>query len=188
MANFMIGQEMTTKDGKTLTIMSIEKRFKKDAEGNQQPNGINYVVNIEGIEKRLTSDKIKSLCGIELNSTGDGKKTLLEGAAESDIAAIYERLQKEFADACNKLAKRFQFSDVMTNEFANNVANVLPTLEQFTERWHEVQAERAAKKAEREREKAKERLTTKAQKLFEGMDAATRALMLEMLKAQQASK
>ena len=188
MANFEINQELTTKDGKTLTIMSIEKRFKKDAEGNQQPNGINYVVNIDGEEKRLTSDKIKALCGIALNSMGEGKKSLLESAAESDITAIYERLQNEFADACNKLAKRFQFSDVMANEFMANVANVLPTLEQFTERWHEVQKERAEKKAEREREKAKERLTTKAQKLFEGMDAATRALMLEMLKAQQTSK
>lgn len=188
MANFEINQELATKDGKTLTIMSIEKRFKKDAEGNQQPNGINYVVNIDGEEKRMTSDKIKSLCGMAINSTGDGKKTLLEGASESDIIAIHERMKNEFADACNKLAKRFQFSDVMANEFANNVANVLPTLEQFTERWHKVQEERAAKKAEREKEKAKERLTAKAQKLFDGMDAATRALMLEMLKAQQASK
>ena len=184
----MIRQEMTTMDGKTLTIMSIEKRFKKDAEGNQQPNGINYVINIDGEEKRLTSDKIKSLCGMAINSTGEGKKTLLEGASESDIIAIHHRLQSEFADACNKLAKRFQFSDVMANEFVNNVANALPTLEQFTERWHEVQKERAEKKAEREKEKAKERLTAKAQKLFDGMDAATRALMLEMLKAQQASK
>lgn len=188
MANFEINQELTTKDGKTLTIMSIEKRFKKDAEGNQQPNGINYVVNIDGEEKRLTSDKIKSLCGMAINSTGEGKKSLLESATESDIAAIYDRLQKEFADACTKIATRFQFSDVMANEFTANVANVLPSLEQFTERWHEVQAERAEKKAEREREKAKERLTAKAQKLFDGMDAATRALMLEMLKAQQKAK
>ena len=188
MANFEINQELTTKDGKTLTILSIEKRFKKDAEGNQQPNGINYVVNIDGEEKRMTSDKIKSLCGMAINSTGESKKTLLEGASESDIIAIHQRLQNEFADACNKLAKRFQFSDVMANEFMANAANMLPTLEAFTERWHKVQAERAAKKAEREKEKAKERLTAKAQKLFDGMDAATRALMLEMLKAQQASK
>ena len=188
MANFEINQKLTTKDGKTLTIMSIEKRFKKDADGNSVPNGIIYVTNIDGEEKRLTSDKIKSLCGIEVNGAGEGKKSLLESAAESDIVAIHERMQSEFADACNKLAKRFQFSDVMANEFANNVANVLPTLEAFTERWHEVQKERAEKKAEREREKAKEKLTAKAQKLFDGMDAATRALMLEMLKAQQASK
>ena len=189
MANFMIGQEVTTKDGKTLTITGIEKRFKKDAEGNQQSNGINYVVNIDGEEKRLTSDKIKSLCGIELNSTGEGKKTLLEGASESDIIAIHQRLQNEFADACNNLAKRFQFSDEMANEFVNNVANVLPSLEQFTERWHEVQKERAEKKAEREREKAKERITNKTLKMFESMDAATKAMMFEMLKqAQQASK
>ena len=188
MANFEINQELTTKDGKTLTITGIEKRVKKDADGNQQPNGINYVVNIDGEEKRLTSDKIKSLCGMAINSAGEGKKSLLESAAESDITAIYQRLQSEFADACNKLAKRFQFSDVMANEFANNVANVLPTLEAFTERWHEVQKERAEKKAERGREKAKERLTANAPKLFDGMDAATRALMLEMLKAQQASK
>lgn len=188
MANFEIGQELTTTTGKVLTITGIEKRFKKDAEGNQQPNGINYVVNIDGEEKRMTSDKIKSLCGIELNSTGEGKKTLLEGASESDIIAIHHRMQNEFADACNKLAKRFQFSDVMANEFMANVANVLPTLEQFTERWHKIQQERAEKKAEREKEKAKERITAKAQKLFNGMDAATRALMLEMLKAQQKAK
>lgn len=188
MANFEIGQQLATTAGKVLTITGIEKRVKKDAEGNEQPNGINYVVNIEGEEKRLTSDKIKSLCGMAINSVGEGKKTLLEGASESDITAIYQRLQSEFADACDKLAKRFQFSDVMANEFTNNAANLLPTLEQFTERWHEVQKERAEKRAEREREKAKERLTAKAQKLFEGMDAATRALMLEMLKAQQASK
>ena len=188
MANFEIGQEMTTTAGKVLTITGIEKRFKKDAEGNEQPNGINYVVNIEGEEKRLTSDKIKSLCGIEVNGPGEGKKNLLEGASESDIIAIHQRLQSEFADACNKLAKRFQFSDVMANEFMANVANALPTFDQFTERWHKVQGERAAKKAEREKEKAKERLTAKAQKLFDGMDAATRALMLEMLKAQQKAK
>lgn len=188
MANFEIGQELTTTTGKVLTITGIEKRFKKDADGNSVPNGINYVVNIDGEEKRLTSDKIKSLCGLAINSTGDGKKTLLEGATESDIIAIHQRMQNEFADACNKLAKRFQFSDEMINEFTANVANVLPTLEQFTERWHEVQKERAEKKAEREREKAKEKLTAKAQKLFDGMDAATRALMLEMLKAQQKAK
>lgn len=188
MANFEINQVLTTKDGKTLTITGIEKRFKKDTEGNNLPNGINYVVNIDGEEKRMTSDKIKALCGMAINSTGEGKKSLLESAAESDITAIYQRLQSEFADACNKLAKRFQFSEGMANEFVNNVANVLPTLEQFTERWHKVQEERAAKKAEREKEKAKERQTAKAQKLLDGMDAATRALMLEMLKAQQASK
>lgn len=189
MANFMIGQEMTTKDGKTLTITGIEKRFKKDAEGNNLPNGINYVVNIDGEEKRMTSDKIKSLCGMAINITGEGKKTLLEGASKSDIIAIHQRMQNEFADACNKLAKRFQFSDVMANEFTANVANVLPTLEQFTERWHKVQEERAAKKAEREREKVKERITNKTLKMFESMDAATKAMMFEMLKqAQQASK
>lgn len=188
MANFEIGQQLATTAGKELTITGIEKRLKKDVEGNEQPNGINYVVNIDGEEKRMTSDKIKALCGMAINSTGEGKKTLLEGANESDIVAIHQRMQNEFADACNKLAKRFQFSDVMANEFMANAANILPTLEQFTERWHKVQEERAAKKAEREREKAKERLTAKAQKLFDGMDAATRALMLEMLKAQQASK
>lgn len=188
MANFEIGQELTTTAGKVLTITGIEKRVKKDTDGNELPNGINYVVNIEGEEKRLTSDKIKALCGMAINSTGEGKKTLLEGATESDIIAIHKRLQNEFADACNKLAKRFQFSDEMANEFANNVANVLPTLEQFTERWHEVQKERAEEKARREKRKARERLENKVIKQVEGMDAATRALMLEMLKAQQASK
>lgn len=188
MANFEINQELTTKDGKTLTIMSIEKRFKKDADGNNQPNGINYVVNIEGEEKRLTSDKIKSLCGMAINSAGEGKKSLLESATESDIAAIYERLQKEFSDACNKVANRFQFSEGMANNFMTATANTLPTLEEFTARWHEVQKEREEKRKAREAQKAKERITAKAQKLFDGMDAATRALMLEMLKAQQASK
>lgn len=184
----MIGQELTTTAGKVLTITGIEKRFKKDAEGNQQPNGINYVVNIEGIEKRLTSDKIKSLCGLEVISAGEGKKTLLDGTTESDIEALYNRLRFEFGTDCKKIAKRFQFSDAMIGEFMDNADKMLPTLEAFTERWHEVQKERAEKKAEREKEKAKERLTAKAQKLFDGMDAATRALMLEMLKAQQASK
>lgn len=188
MANFEIGQELTTTAGKVLTITGIEKRFKKDAEGNEQPNGINYVVNIDGEEKRLTSDKIKSLCGIALNSMGEGKKSILENAAESDITAIYQRLQSEFADACNKVAKRFQFNESMTSSFLDATANTLPTLEEFTARWHEVQKEREAKRAEREAQKAKERITAKAQKLFEGMDAATRALMLEMLKAQQTSK
>lgn len=188
MANFEIGQELTTTTGKVLTITGIEKRLKKDAEGNEQPNGINYVVNINGEEKRLTSDKIKSLCGIALNSTGEGKKSLLESAAESDITAIYERLQKEFADACNKLAKRFQFSEGMANDFLTATVNTLPTLEDFTTRWHEVQKEREEKRKAREEQKAKERITAKAQKLFEGMDAATRAMMLEILKAQQSTK
>lgn len=188
MANFEIGQELTTTAGKVLTITGIEKRLKKDADGNEQPNGINYVVNIDGEEKRLTSDKIKSLCGMAINSTGEGKKSLLESATESDITAIYERLQKEFADACNKVANRFQFSEDMANDFLAATADALPTLEEFTARWHEVQKEREAKRAEREQQKAKERLTAKAQKLFDGMDAATRALMLEMLKAQQTSK
>lgn len=188
MANFEIGQELTTTTGKVLTITGIEKRLKKDAEGNEQPNGINYVVNIDGEEKRLTSDKIKALCGIALNSTGEGKKSLLESAAESDIAAIYERLQKEFADACNKVANRFQFSEGMTNNFLTATADALPTLEEFTVRWHEVQKEREAKRVEREQQKAKERLTNKTLKMFESMDAATRAMMFEMLKAQQTSK
>lgn len=188
MANFMIGQELTTTAGKVLTITGIEKRLKKDADGNSVPNGIIYVTNINGEEKRLTSDKIKSLCGMAINSTGEGKKSLLESATESDITAIYERLQKEFADACTKIATRFQFNDAMYNAFAPNAFDTLPTLEEFTTRWHEVQKEREAKRAEREREKAKERLTAKAQKLFDGMDAATRALMLEMLKAQQSTK
>lgn len=188
MANFEIGQELTTTAGKVLTITGIEKRLKKDAEGNEQPNGINYVVNIDGEEKRLTSDKIKVLCGMAINSTGEGKKTLLEGAAESDIAAIYERLQKEFADACVKIATRFQFNDAMYNSFAPNAFDTLPTLEDFTARWHEVQKEREEKRKAREEQKAKERITAKAQKLFDGMDAATRAMMLEMLKAQQKAK
>lgn len=188
MANFEIGQELTTTAGKVLTITGIEKRLKKDAEGNEQPNGINYVVNIDGEEKRLTSDKIKSLCGLALNSTGEGKKSLLESATESDITAIYERLQKEFADACNKVANRFQFSEGMVNNFIAATAAALPTLEEFTARWHEVQKEREAKRVEREQQKAKERLTQKTLKMFEGMDAATRAMMFEMLKAQQTSK
>lgn len=188
MANFEIGQELTTTAGKVLTITGIEKRLKKDAEGNEQPNGINYVVNIDGEEKRLTSDKIKSLCGMAINSTGEGKKSLLESATESDITAIYQRLQSEFADACNKLAKRFQFSEGMASNFLTATADTLPTLEEFTARWHEVQKEREEKRKAREEQKAKERITAKAQKLFEGMDAATRALMLEMLKAQQTSK
>lgn len=187
MANFEIGQELTTTAGKVLTITGIEKRLKKDAEGNEQPNGINYVVNIDGEEKRLTSDKIKSLCGIALNSMGEGKKSLLESAAESDITAIYERLQKEFADACVKIATRFQFSEGMASNFLTATANTLPTLEEFTTRWHEVQKEREEKRKAREEQKAKERITAKAQKLFEGMDAATRAMMFEMLKAQQTS-
>lgn len=188
MANFEIGQELTTTAGKVLTITGIEKRLKKDADGNSVPNGIIYVTNIDGEEKRLTSDKIKSLCGMAINSTGEGKKSLLESATESDITAIYERLQKEFADACNKVANRFQFGEDMANDFLAATAAALPTLEEFTARWHEVQKEREAKRAEREREKAKERLTAKAQKLFDGMDAATRAMMFEMLKAQQTSK
>ena len=138
MANFEIGQELATTAGKVLTITGIEKRLKKDADGNEQPNGINYVVNIEGEEKRLTSDKIKSLCGMAINSTGEGKKSLLESATESDIAAIYMRLQKEFADACNKVANRFQFSEGMINNFMAATAEALPTLEEFTARWHEV--------------------------------------------------
>lgn len=188
MANFEIGQELTTTTGKVLTITGIEKRLKKDAEGNEQPNGINYVVNIDGEEKRLTSDKIKSLCGMAINSTGEGKKSLLESAAESDITAIYQRLQKEFADACIKIATRFQFNDAMYNAFAPNAFDTLPTLEDFTARWHEVQKEREAKKVEREQQKAKARLTNKTLKMFESMDAATRAMMFEMLKAQQTSK
>ena len=188
MANFEIGQELTTTTGKVLTITGIEKRLKKDAEGNSVPNGIIYVVNIDGEEKRLTSDKIKSLCGIALNSTGEGKKSLLEGATENDITAIYERLQKEFADACTKIATRFQFSEDMANDFLTATANTLPTLEEFTARWHEVQKEREEKRKARDEQKAKERITAKAQKLFEGMDAATRAMMFEMLKAQQTSK
>lgn len=188
MANFEIGQELTTTAGKVLTITGIEKRFKKDAEGNEQPNGINYVVNIDGEEKRLTSDKIKALCGIALNSTGEGKKSLLESAAESDINAIYARLQSEFADACTKIATRFQFNDAMYNAFAPNAFDTLPTLEDFTARWHEVQKEREEKRKAREMQKAKERLTNKTLKMFESMDAATRAMMFEMLKAQQTSK
>lgn len=188
MANFEIGQELATTAGKVLTITGIEKRLKKDADGNEQPNGINYVVNIDGEEKRLTSDKIKTLCGIALNSAGEGKKSLLESAAESDITAIYQRLQSEFADACTKIATRFQFSEDMANDFLTATANTLPTLEEFTARWHEVQKEREEKRKAREEQKAKERITAKAQKLFEGMDAATRAMMLEMLKAQQSTK
>lgn len=184
----MIGQELTTTAGKVLTITGIEKRLKKDADGKEQPNGINYVVNIDGEEKRLTSDKIKSLCGMAINSPGEGKKSLLESAAESDIAAIYERLQREFLDACNKVANRFQFSEGMANDFLTATANALPTLECFTVRWHEVQSEREEKRKAREAQKAKERITAKAQKLFNGMDAATRAMMLEMLKAQQSTK
>lgn len=188
MANFEIGQELTTTAGKVLTITGIEKRLKKDADGNSVPNGIVYVVSIEGEEKRLTSDKIKALCGMAINSTGEGKKSLLESATESDINAIYARLQKEFADACTKIATRFQFSEGMANDFLTATANTLPTLEEFTARWHEVQREREAKRAERERQKAKEKLTNKTLKMFESMDAATRAMMFEMLKAQQTSK
>lgn len=188
MANFEIGQELTTTAGKVLTITGIEKRLKKDAEGNEQPNGINYVVNIEGEEKRLTSDKVKSLCGMAINSAGEGKKSLLESATESDIAAIYMRLQKEFADACNKVANRFQFSEGMINNFMAATADALPTLEEFTARWHEVQKEREEKRKAREAQKAKEKLTNKTLKMFESMDAATRAMMFEMLKAQQTSK
>ncbi len=188
MANFGIGQELTTTAGKVLTITGIEKRLKKDADGNEQPNGINYVVNIDGEEKRLTSDKIKSLCGIALNSMGEGKKSLLESATESDITAIYERLQKEFSDACTKIATRFQFSEGMANDFLTATANTLPTLEEFTARWHEVQKEREEKRKAREEQKAKERITNKTLKMFESMDAATKAMMFEMLKAQQTSK
>lgn len=188
MANFEIGQELTTTTGRVLTITGIEKRLKKDADGNEQPNGINYVVNIDGEEKRLTSDKIKSLCGMAINSAGEGKKSLLESAAESDITAIYERLQDEFADACTKIATRFQFNDAMYTAFSSNAFDTLPTLEDFTARWHEVQKEREEKRKAREAQKAKARITAKAQKLFEGMDAATRAMMLEILKAQQTGK
>lgn len=188
MANFEIGQQLATTAGKVLTITGIEKRLKKDAEGNEQPNGINYVVNIEGEEKRLTSDKIKSLCGIALNSAGEGKKSLLESAAESDINAIYARLEKEFADACIKIATRFQFSEGMASDFLAATANTLPTLEEFTARWHEVQKEREEKRKAREAQKAKERLTNKTLKMFESMDAATKAMMFEMLKAQQSTK
>lgn len=188
MANFEIGQELATTTGKVLTITGIEKRLKKDADGNSVPNGITYVVSIEGEEKRLTSDKIKSLCGMAINSMGEGKKSLLESAAESDITAIYQRLQSEFADACTKIATRFQFNDAMYGAFAPNAFDTLPTLEEFTARWHEVQKEREEKRKAREEQKAKERITAKAQKLFEGMDAATRAMMFEMLKAQQSTK
>lgn len=188
MANFGISQELTTTAGKVLTITGIEKRLKKDADGNSVPNGIVYVVSIEGEEKRLTSDKIKALCGIALNSTGEGKKSLLESAAESDITAIYQRLQSEFEDACIKIATRFQFSEGMANDFLTATENTLPTLEDFTARWHEVQKEREEKRKARETQKAKARITAKARKLFDGMDAATRAMMLEILKAQQSTK